>query len=121
MIEISKELLSEVLNCDVDKYTIVSSSEITQIRIWKKDAEMWDYRSCDIHHLAHKCKEWAINKGYVLRICYVLENDTRELCFVETTLLKSDQYLSDYYDMDSNTEVEAIIKACEWILKEIKK
>lgn len=118
---ISKELLSEVLDYDVDKYTIVSSTEITQIRIWKKDAETWDYRSYDIHYLAHKCKEWIINKGYVLKLCYVLENDTRELCFIETTLLKSNQYSSDYYDMDSKTEVEAVIKACEWIYKELNK
>lgn len=111
MFEISKELLSEVLNCDVDKYTIVSSSEITQIRIWKKDTEMWNYISYDIHHLAHKCKEWANKQGYSMSVHqsefsgYVVELN----------------YGFSIVDFHNKLEVEAIIKASEWILKEIKK
>lgn len=109
MIEISKELLSEVLNCDVDKYTIVSSTEITQIRIWKKDAEMWDYRSYDIYHLAHKCKEWARDKYDITISSSLYKNYAKSW-----DISNNKSYTAD-------TEVEAIIKASEWILKEIKK
>ena len=120
---ISKELLSEVLDYDVDKYTIVSSSEITQIRIWKKDAEMWDYRSYDIYHLAHKCKEWAWN-NFGLNI--FIEKHTFDLYEASIKICRFNNKLGSYnsfcsYYPKEKTEVEAIIKACEWILKEIKK
>lgn len=123
MIEISKELLSEVLNCNVDKYTIVSSTEITQIRIWKKDAEMWDYRSYDIYHLAHKCKEWAWN-NFGLNI--FIEKHTFDLYEASIKICRFNNKFGSYnsfcsYYPKENTEVEAIIKACEWILKELKK
>lgn len=114
MIEISKELLCKVLENDICKYTIVSTAKTTQIRAWKKDAEMWDYRSYDIHYLAHKCKEWAFSKKY-------------ELVSYPSILWKDYQCIA--IDRDGNrtepfredNEVQAIIKACEWLLKEINK
>ena len=118
---ISKELLSEVLNCDVDKYIIVSSSEITQIRIWKKDTEMWDYRGYDIHYLAHKCKEWALVKGYIIKSEPYDYNE-------DSTFSGGYFYITRVNNMYScpncganKTEVQAVIDACEWILKELKK
>ena len=110
---ISKELLSEVLDYDVDKYTIVSSTETTQIRIWKKDAEIWDYRSYDIYHFAHKCKEWAFNKGIILVSGYYPNGNV--YCSTNNILK------GIFNESRADIEVEAIIKACEWILKEIKK
>ena len=110
---ISKELLSEVLEREVTDFEYWDNNE------YRCTAYFDGFRQrffLNIYELAHKCKEWIINKGYVLKLCYVLENDTRELCFIETTLLRSNQYSSDYYDIDSKTEVEAVIKACEWIL-----
>lgn len=114
MIEISKELLSEVFNKKV-----TSSRQDNNIEYdiyWEQDEDRVFGRIITFYELCHIMKEWIINKGYVLKICYVLENDTRDLAFIETTLLKSNQYLSDYYDMDSKTEIEAAIKACQWIL-----
>ena len=110
---ISKELLSEVLKQETRfiRYVANNTYEVH----FEKPIRL-KYIIINIYELAHKCKEWIINKGYVLKLCYVLENDTRELCFIETTLLRSNQYSSDYYDIDSKTEVEAVIKACEWIL-----
>ena len=112
---ISKELLSEVLGFGVYQSIRKDEYAYNDIKLNIINTELlYDY--VNIYELAHKCKEWIINKGYVLKLCYVLENDTRELCFIETTLLRSNQYSSDYYDIDSKTEVEAVIKACEWIL-----
>lgn len=119
MIEISKELLSEVLNVEISEVngTLTHKNNKSLLSYTTKNCSINDGKELiNIYELAHKCKEWIINNGYVLKICYVLENDTRDLAFIETTLLKSNQYLSDYYDMDSKTEIEAVIKACQGIL-----
>lgn len=117
--KISKELLSEIMQLGILEVGEVDDCYLS-FNYYILDDD--NIKACiNVYELAHKCKEWIINKGYVLKLCYVLENDTRELCFIETTLLKSNQYSSDYYDMDSKTEVEAVIKASEWILKGLKK
>ena len=97
---ISKELLSEVFGREVTDFEHYDNN------VYRCTAYFDGFRQrffLNIYELAHKCKEWIINKGYVLKLCYVLENDTRELCFIETTLLRSNQYSSDYYDIDSKS------------------
>lgn len=116
--EISKELLSEVL-CDNKIIGCAFTSELgfdAVEYVWIGCRAIDDCEEfvdhINIYELVHKCKEWLIQNGYVL------DNETRKLSFVETMLLKSNQYTSDYYDMDSKIEIEAIFKACEWILNQ---
>lgn len=113
---VSNELFSKVLNIkDFDSNKLVYLLKDWNQLVYTKQQEEF---SINIYEFLNKCKEFIVDNQYVLKICYVLENDTRDLAFIETTLLKSNQYSSDYYDMDSKTEIEAVIKACEWILKE---
>ena len=120
MIEISKELLEEVLNVEI--------SEVTGMLTHKNNQSLLSYitKNCsindgkeliNIYELAHKCKEWALSKDYKLvslsKECFLY--DTQDLYDVSEQL---DQW-SEWFEADS--EVEAIFKACEWILKEIKR
>lgn len=126
--EISKELLSEVLGEDVRLgiYTTVDSDEdelvqhIMKIEIygnrvsyWRHYKEWGDGRTMcksniNIYELAFKLKEWAYSK------CYEIISYT-EGCEIFQTQL--DETIKYFY---AETEVEAIFLACEYILNNIK-
>lgn len=117
MIKISKELLSEVLKEDV-----LSVKPYIDNDPFYKNIIMWEYRkntydTINIYELAHKCKEWALSKDYKLvslnKECFLY--DTQYLYDVSEQL----NQWSEWFEADS--EVEAIFKACEWVLKEIKR
>ena len=126
--EISKELLSEVLGEDVrlGVYTTVDSDEdelvqhIMKIEIYGNRVSYWRYYkewddgntmcrcSINIYELAFKLKEWSYSK------CYEIVSYT-EGCEIFQTQL--DEIIKYFY---AETEVEAIFLACEYILNNIK-
>ena len=61
-----------------------------------------------LESFAFKCKEWAFKRGLNLWTDYLGNCQIQDKDF---------QLLHDCY---SDTEIECIIKACEWILKERK-
>ena len=108
-IEISKELLSEVLNEEV-----LSIRPYIDNDPFYKNVFMWEcrkntYDTINIYELAHKCKEWL--KSNVSNANSGFDNGHRNFCHIENYNIQ-DRFYAD-------TEVEAIFKACEWILKEI--
>ena len=128
--EVSKELLSEVLGEDVrlGVYTTVDRDEdeliqhIMKIEIYGNRVSYWRYYKewddgstmvrCQINisELAFKCKERASELGYEMESATYRYNKGG-YCFVSTFLNNT--------RFEARTEVEAIIKACEYILKEI--
>ena len=68
-------------------------------------------RGINVYELAHKCKEWAWNNGYMLNTV-ILRADMQ-------TWYCEDDYRTTRSTWKAKTEVEAIFKACEWILKEM--
>jgi len=109
--EISKELLSEVLENEVVKFEIVSTKRITQIRIWYKNTKWHMYESWDIYHLAYKCKELAF-KNHKIIINSRTTSKTKPINGYAEIIKNCDYLYGDYAD----TEIEAIFKACQWIL-----
>jgi hypothetical protein len=105
---ISKELLSEVLNLNITYIERCNNSIIYKISVYDREEEV------NIYELAHKCKEWAKTKKMYINSIY---NE-----FYWDRIEK--EYFADIPNKNKsfyeNTEVEAIFKACEWILKEIK-
>lgn len=101
--KISKELLSEVLKLNITYTERCNNSIVYKISVYDREEEV------NIYELAHKCKEWAFNKGYSISIHqseisgYIAEIH----CGWSVT------------DFHSRFEPEAIIKACEWVLKEL--
>ena len=73
-------------------------------------------KCCCEHCLSIKCKEWAEKKGYIIfsknKECLVYSIDE-----VYDVIECLNQY-EDYFE--ANTEIEAIIKACNWILEQNK-
>ena len=110
---ISKELLSVVLG--IPSQHIRYNDTTNLYEIFKEDLFNWSDGSygrwgnleINIYELAHKCKEWAVNLGYILYStvhgyeCYI---DSRS--FIDNTPIR---FLAE-------SEPEAIFKACQWIL-----
>ena len=109
---ITKELLSEVLaNGVVTKICDLYGSEL----FYCSDKEQYPPLpySMNIHELAHKCKEWALEQGYFL---YSVIVDKEAYAFVTYPCNTSLRLFSNH----SKTEPEAIFKACEWISSEVR-
>lgn len=116
---ISKELLGNILNIDVAH---ISKSEHTDTISVHERCFMYpltydasSYLTINIHELAHKCKLWIVDNGYGLSMNYVVDSNTKEFSHFEC-LLYGNPYVSDYFDMGSEDESQAIFKACEWVL-----
>ena len=106
---ISKKLLSEVLDIEIrDMKSVNSTLYINSTSAIEASIclAFGSYEShINIHELAHKCKEWALQykyeflSGYLSGRGYVVVMEQRRTWYADT-------------------EVEAIFKACEWLLKQ---
>jgi hypothetical protein len=113
--EISKKLLSEVLEINEK---LISDVSIDEFECRYYDVEDDKYYSCNIYELAHKCKEWALSKGYIL-----MSKPRTSSSFATCVFCKNGKcdYEDDLWnDFRADTEPEAIIKACEWIMNKLQ-
>ena len=111
-LEISKELLSEVLGYEVDTFLGINKNEIDYTCCKDENVGYID-TSLNIYEFAFKCKEWAKNKEYIVH-----SSPTQKI--EHTAIVQSFDFNKFYYGENqfyALTEVEAIIKACEWILE----
>ena len=108
--KISRELLSEVLKIEVVKHSLfnkrTNSFNVTYMQ--SEDSLKADWMLVNIYEFVFKCKEWALSKGYFIY-------STNELSFIKTFSLETIETFSNGKD----TEIECILKACEWILNEV--
>ena len=104
---VTKELLSEVLGIEVKGGNIVVQKNLVIFAY--ADESKWGH--INIYELAHKCKKWCFNNGWVLQVR------------TGNTLSVVDIFYSENQEFDikkqiiENTEPEAIFKACQWILE----
>ena len=108
--EISKELLSQVLAVDIRK-----------INGYILDGNLYYYKAfvkckskINIYELANKCKEWAYSQGYIL-FSKIRLSSSLASCYFDV-MGKHDYEDSYHNDFRAETESEAIFKACQWIL-----
>lgn len=101
-----KKLLRRVLPKETENLSNNFSFYIDEDNIVFNDDGEMQFEYC-IYKFAFKCKEWALTKGYFIY-------STNELSFIKTFSLETIETFSNGKD----TEIECIIKACEWILKE---
>lgn len=112
---ISKELLTAIRN---DEHIVVDLDlcELKDNKIgYLLDSKQWYY--LNIYELAHKCKEWARNKDIFLRSFYDYEG---AFCYISAPTCV-DKIEIPKTGFCSETEVEAIIKASEYILEILDK
>ena len=107
-LKISKELASEVLGVSIIKYTMRENDIIyfTKSPTFK-DVDI-PSKLINIYEFAFKCKEWAYQNNYDM---WSITWGAVE--FQNNIKSKGTERI------DADTEVEAIIEACTWILKEI--
>ena len=124
-LEISKELLSEVLKLEVVKHSLFNKSNnsfnITYMQ--SEDSLKSSWMPINIYEFAFKCKEWILNQKnkdcfYIAdQFSLNIESQMGVIKYFWCVLLKNNSRVSPEFKADS--ELEAIIKACEYILKEI--
>lgn len=103
----SKELLSEVFGREVSEIkNTCTDKEIVIIAYFDGFRQAF---TMNIYELAFKCKEWALSKGYI--VASGLNEEGRWWCDVSE--VKIFHAINGTYVQD--TEMEAVIKACEWI------
>ena len=105
---ISKELLSEVLEEEVlEIYGFTNS----KTRLEYKLLSRVDGESINIHELAHKCKEYLLDKGY----CIIIHAFKVELFEKDTN-----SFIRDFhYPIQAKAipyDIKRVIKSCQWIL-----
>ena len=101
---ISKELLSEVLGFSID-----NCWNDGNLIVWKEDG----MSEINVFELAHKCKEWAKSKDFDIYSGYDSDIvDGMYFCTIDRydiSIIRFAEY--------SYSEVEAIFKACQWLLE----
>ena len=124
---ISKELLSEVINIKIE--------DIIDLKIFGKDLKYYEKcllnsccdgrlsnhkysicKSINIYELAFKCKQYALKRGYILDSQSRSYCKGKGICFIYLDDWTSEfpEYCLESFSADS--EIEAIFKACQWIL-----
>ena len=100
---ISKELLSEVLNLNITYIERCNNSIIYKISVYDREEEV------NIYELAHKCKEWAYNKGYIIKTDIAGEWE-----------LYNFKNGGIFDTQNSSSEQQAVFDACQYILDKDK-
>ena len=103
--EISRELASSVLGLNV-AYTEICEHRDNIIGIWT---------DMNTNEFAYKCKVWVFNK-YKIYLSSELGEDS-EVSLFWTANFKIKKENKSFY---GDTEIEAILKACNWILENNK-
>ena len=113
-LEISKELLSEVLgiNTILMAPIIEPENKIGYLVYGSQNTPQEvrnNHKQINIYEFAFKCKEWVNKQEYWANSGY----DNKYYCMLRD--------MPDNKWFYADTEVEAIFKACEWVLSEINK
>ena len=108
--EISKELVSEVMDI---KYPFSDVQLNSDILSWlREDVYFEEKVKINIYEFAFKCKEWAFKNKYKIQSQINASNKGHS----HITKKNDDCWAKGFFE---NTEIEAVIKACEYILKEL--
>ena len=106
--KISKELVSGVMDIKYPFSDVQLNSDI--LSWWRED--VYFKVKINIYEFAFKCKEWAFKNKYKIQSQINASNKGHS----HITKKNDDCWAKGFFE---NTEIEAIIKACEYILKEI--
>lgn len=121
---ISVNLLSKVLKVPVQFGELGGKLTNSMFSFQLKNTkEVNVYKQINIHELAAECKVWAAHQNFKVesQLSYGVEkgkarlHHTQQMGFNVFGHQCQHTYHSDWFNSDS--EPEAIFKACEWILK----
>ncbi len=115
-LKISKELIKAVLQKETETLSKDFNFTINEDYIEFSDDGEMQFEYC-IYKFAFKGKEWAKNKKYIIHSSPTQKTE-------HTAGVKNFDINKFYYGQNqfyALSEVEAIIKSCEWILREVSK
>ena len=117
-LKISTELASAVLGKEVTKCSLLSTARNSINITYFEDEEDFSTvcKEWNIYEFAFKCKEWAFKEGYMMKI----ENHYSNIIVVQIRKTISNSTYIEPWKKTFRSEIEAIIKACEWILEQNK-
>ncbi len=110
--KISKELISEVMDIKYPFSDVQLNDNI--LSWWREDVYFEEKVKINIYEFAYKCKVFVFNK-YKIYLSSELGEDSDVSLFWTANFKIKKENKSFYGD----TEIEAVIKASEYILKEI--
>ena len=119
-LKINKELIKNVLAKETENLSEDFSFYIDEDYIVFRD-EGEALFGCNIYKFAFKCKEWILNQKnkdcfYIAdQFSLNIESQMGIIKYFWCVLLKNNSRVSPEFKADS--EIEAIIKACNWILE----
>jgi len=116
---ISKELLRSVIGYGFADFKIEKNTVQIFIQRYCIDKQIAERRvdTINIYELAHKCKEWALCNGYVLNSGLQNNEGYKNRSAYAQTKKDGDSWVNtNRTTFLSSTELEAILKACQWIL-----
>ena len=110
--KISKELVSEVMDIKYPFSDVQLNSNI--LSWWREDVYFEEKVKINIYEFAYKCKIWVFNKYKIYLSSEPGEASDVSLFWTANFKIKKEN--KSFY---GDTEIEAVIKASEYILKEI--
>ena len=110
--KISKELIIKVMDIKYPFSDVQLNSNI--LSWWREDVYFEEKVKINIYEFAYKCKIWVFNK-YKIYLSSELGEDSDVSLFWTANFKIKKENKSFYGD----TEIEAVIKASEYILKEL--
>lgn len=111
---ISKELLGEVLGKYISECGLYSDNEI--VYDMNVSEKYFDREYINVYELAHKCKEWALNRNRMI-YSFPFKHFNGKLLWNSEVRFNNTIHHATF---KGYTEPEAIFKACEWILNDNK-
>ena len=118
-LKISKELLSEVLNYEVDVFLGINKNEI-DYTCCRDENEGYIDISINLYEFAFKCKEWIINKEYHINTS---EDSINNYIYLYKMVKNDIGYEIDKskgVQFDSKGYIINLFEACNWILEQNK-
>ena len=119
---ISKELLSEIFPHGENSIQTIDIANNELAVLYSMGG--WVYHN--IYELAHKCKEWALGKSFAIYTMPTLTErkwGNTSIRIYHFHSAGKDRIIGKTFKdgrVEADTEPEAILKACEWILEEMK-
>ena len=116
-LKINKELIEIILNCEIEDFEMFScdllmyyEKALFRANCQGQISNDRDSICCtiNIHKFAYKCKRWLLKNNIAFTLNYYNDNSVQFYC---------EKY---HLDIESSSEIEAIIKACERILENSK-
>ena len=111
-LKISKELVVSVLAEETENLTYDFISDVEDNYIIFSDEGECQFE-VNIYEFAFKCKEWAFKNNHKIQSQINASNKGHS----HVTKKNDDCWAKGFFE---NTEIEAIIKACNWILENNK-